>query len=99
LRLSKRLRWSGADLIPTIAKAPPADYFYLTNGLTTQKEMHMLTLGRKSGESVLIGDSIAVTAHTEKDSNEIRLVFDAPRDFKIVREELVKKPQGSAVRC
>jgi carbon storage regulator CsrA len=52
----------------------------------------MLTLGRKSGESVLINGNITVTAYTEKDSNEIRLVFDAPRDVKIVREELVKRP-------
>jgi carbon storage regulator CsrA len=50
----------------------------------------MLTLGRKSGEAVLIGDNVTVTAYTQKDSNEIRLVFDAPKDVKILCEELVK---------
>jgi carbon storage regulator CsrA len=43
----------------------------------------MLTLGRKSGESVLINGNITVTAHTETGSNKIRLVFDAPKSVSI----------------
>jgi sRNA-binding carbon storage regulator CsrA len=33
----------------------------------------MLTLGRKSGESVSINGNITVTAHTETGSNKIKL--------------------------
>jgi carbon storage regulator CsrA len=76
---------------PTTAKAPPAVYFCISNGLTpVNGACKMLTLGRKSGEAVLIGDNVTVTAYTEKDSNEIKLVFVAPKEIRILREDLVK---------
>jgi carbon storage regulator CsrA len=61
-----------------------------------QKDFVMLTLGRKSGEAVQVCDNVTVTAYTEKGSNDIRLVFDAPRDAKILREELIKRPVDQA---
>lgn len=48
----------------------------------------MLVLGRKVGETILIGDDIAVTV-TEVTSGTVHLAITAPRDVKIVREELV----------
>lgn len=47
----------------------------------------MLILHRKTNESILIGDQIRVTV-LESTSMGVRLAIDAPKDIKIMREEL-----------
>jgi carbon storage regulator len=57
-----------------------------------------LCLSRKLGESVIIGtppNAIRVTvAHIDK--GKIRLLFDAPRDVPIWREEIVHEREAAA---
>ena len=48
-----------------------------------------LVLSRKPGESILIGDDIKITV-TGIQEGRARVWIDAPRDVKIVREELLK---------
>jgi carbon storage regulator CsrA len=72
---------------PTIAKAPPADYFYLTNELTTQKELAtMLTLIRENDQKILIGDHITVTVMITQ-TGEVKLGIDTPKDVSIIRPD------------
>ena len=47
----------------------------------------MLILHRKTNESILIGDYIRITV-IETSSMGVRLAIDAPKDIKIMREEL-----------
>lgn len=47
----------------------------------------MLILTRKPGESVYIGDDIKITI-VEIKGHQIRVGIDAPRDFRIYREEI-----------
>ncbi|HER2162499.1 TPA: carbon storage regulator [Streptococcus pyogenes] len=47
-----------------------------------------LVIGRQPGESVYIGNDIKITV-VLKDDNMLRLKIDAPKDLKIVREELL----------
>jgi carbon storage regulator len=47
----------------------------------------MLVLGRKVGESVLIGDRIVVRV-SEVSGNRVKLAFDAPKWITIRREEV-----------
>lgn len=47
----------------------------------------MLILHRKTNESILIGDQIKITV-VENTSMGVRLAIDAPKDIKIMREEL-----------
>lgn len=50
----------------------------------------MLILTRKEGETVLIGDDIAITiSRIERD--QVRLCFKAPREVVILREELLAR--------
>lgn len=46
-----------------------------------------LTLSRKIGESVLMGEDIRVTV-TEIRGSHVRLTFDAPASIKILRQEV-----------
>jgi len=48
----------------------------------------MLLLTRKRGESIFIGDQITVTVVKIRD-NSVQLGIEAPKDVKIVREELL----------
>lgn len=52
----------------------------------------MLVLTRKRGQTVHIGDRIKVTVGRLLPDGRIRLCIDAPKDVKIVREELVTTP-------
>lgn len=52
----------------------------------------MLVLTRRPLESVMIGDGITVTVLGIK-GNHIRLGFKCPADVKILREELIGRPQ------
>jgi carbon storage regulator len=47
-----------------------------------------LVVGRKPGESILIGDDIKITV-IKTDDNMLRLKVEAPKDISIVREELL----------
>ncbi len=56
----------------------------------------MLTLGRKPGEYVMIGDEIMVKV--VKTSDGLRLAIDAPKDVPIVRGELYEQQQKNEQR-
>lgn len=53
----------------------------------------MLILTRKSGETIRIGDSIAVTV-LEIKGNQIRLGIAAPRDVAVDREEVAMRKKA-----
>lgn len=48
----------------------------------------MLTLTRRAGESVLVGDNVRVTVYTVR-GGQVKLCFEAPIYVKILREELL----------
>lgn len=50
----------------------------------------MLVLTRRIGETLVIGDNIKITVN-EIDRGKIRLAIDAPRDVKVLREELLRQ--------
>jgi len=47
----------------------------------------MLVLSRKEGERIRVGDNIVVTI--VRAGKEVRVGIEAPKDVKILREELV----------
>ena len=47
----------------------------------------MLTLGRKIGEAILIGDDIKIIL-TQINGNQAKISIVAPKHIKILREEL-----------
>ena len=49
----------------------------------------MLVLTRNEGESIMIGDDIRVTFIRSKGSRSIHIGIEAPKEVKIVREELL----------
>ena len=55
----------------------------------------MLILTRRLGETILIGNDIEVTIMAIE-SNQVRVGIDAPRDVKILREELRDEDKESA---
>lgn len=50
----------------------------------------MLVIGRKKGESLLIGDNIEVTVVKVEDGS-VKLAISAPKDITILRKELYKE--------
>jgi carbon storage regulator len=48
----------------------------------------MLSLSRRQGESIVIGNEISVTVHSVK-GNRVRLAVAAPMDVPIRRSELI----------
>lgn len=54
----------------------------------------MLTLSRREGESIVIGDDVTVTV-TEVRGNQVRIGIDAPSDVEIVREELNENDEST----
>ncbi|MBG9587225.1 carbon storage regulator [Cytobacillus firmus] len=48
-----------------------------------------LVVGRKPGESIVIGDNIKITV-IKTDDKMLRLKIEAPKDVPILREELVE---------
>lgn len=56
----------------------------------------MLVLTRKTGQVVRIGDRIRVTLGRMMPDGRVRLCIDAPKDVKIVREELVARDAAKA---
>ena len=49
----------------------------------------MLTLGRKKGEEIVIGDDIVITVR-EIGSDSVKLTVKAPRDIPVFRRELLQ---------
>lgn len=49
-----------------------------------------LVVGRKSGESILIGKDIKITVIKTED-DMLRLKIEAPKEINIVREELLSQ--------
>lgn len=47
----------------------------------------MLILQRKIGQSIYIGDNIKITVQ-EISSDKVKISIDAPKDLKIMRDEL-----------
>ena len=58
----------------------------------------MLVLSRKTGQTVYIGEEIAVTILEVSQSGIVRLGFDAPRDVRIVREEVIIRGDDEYLR-
>lgn len=50
----------------------------------------MLVVGRKEGQSILIGDNIRVMVVSIRHGS-VRLGFEAPRDIRIMRTELLER--------
>ena len=50
----------------------------------------MLVMGRKRGESILIGDNVEVTI-VNIDENSVKIAINAPREVTILRKELYNK--------
>lgn len=48
----------------------------------------MLILGRKPGESLVIGDQVTVTVLSVEPGGSVSLGIDAPREMLILRKEL-----------
>ena len=68
-----------------------------TQHFEKQRELEMLILNRRPGESVVIrhpaGDVVVTVLSTIND--DTRLGFDAPRDIDILRSEIVDRyPEG-----
>lgn len=55
----------------------------------------MLSLTRKQGERILIGDDIVITVY-RIGPNTVRLGIDAPKELNIVREEIVDALRGDS---
>ena len=55
----------------------------------------MLTLARKCGQSIVVGDDIKLTIIAIK-GKEVRIAIDAPSNIRILREELLVDSKPSA---
>ena len=53
----------------------------------------MLILTRRVGETVMIGEDIAITVLRVK-GNQVRLGVDAPKTVSVQREEIYQRMQG-----
>jgi carbon storage regulator len=58
----------------------------------------MSIVTRRPGETILIGDDIEVTV-VAIESNQIRVGIHAPKDVKILRDELLDDESPSPVFC
>lgn len=58
-------------------------------GWPPRKETVMLVLSRKLGEKIYIGDNICITV-VGIDRGKIRLGIEAPRDVRVLRQELLR---------
>ena len=60
------------------------------DGEQAQKELAMLILTRRVGESVVIGNDVTVTVLGVK-GNQVRLGVNAPREVAVHREEIFER--------
>ena len=56
----------------------------------------MLILTRRVGESLMIGDQIAITVLNLK-GNQVRLGIEAPKDISVHREEVYQRIQEEKI--
>ena len=56
----------------------------------------MLILGRRIGESIVIGDDVSLTILSVK-GNQVRIGITAPADVSVHREEVYERIQSSNV--
>lgn len=60
----------------------------------TDQARGRLTVTRKTGQSIQIGDDITVTVHMEPSrKGTMRVSIEAPRDVKVLRTELLTPKQ------
>jgi carbon storage regulator len=52
----------------------------------------MLILGRREGESIIIGDDVKVTI-TKIEGNQVKIGIEAPREIEVHREEVYQRIQ------
>jgi len=50
----------------------------------------MLVIGRKKGESILIGDDIEITV-VKLDDGQVKLAISAPKEVLVLRKELYRE--------
>lgn len=50
----------------------------------------MLVMGRKKGQSILVGDNVEITI-VNIDENSVKIAINAPREVTILRKELYNK--------
>jgi carbon storage regulator len=60
------------------------------------KGINMLILSRRIGETMMIGDDIAVTVLSVK-GNQVRIGIKAPKDVAVHREEIFERIQQGGV--
>ncbi|MBX5492393.1 MAG: carbon storage regulator CsrA [Chloroflexi bacterium] len=58
----------------------------------------MLVLSRRPGESILIGDNIAIVV-IDTDGGQVRLGVQAPRDVPVLRSELLAQVEAENRRA
>jgi len=58
----------------------------------------MLILSRKKGEKIIIDEKIAITI-IDVNKEEVRLGIEAPRNFKIIRAELLEEVKEENIRA
>ncbi len=56
----------------------------------------MLVLSRRENESIAIGDRITVTV-VEIRGNQVRLAFEAPKEVRVLRTELIEPAAAKVV--
>jgi carbon storage regulator len=57
-----------------------------------KKELYMLILTRRVGETLMVGDDVTVTVLGVK-GNQVRIGVNAPRDVAVHREEIYQRIQ------
>lgn len=58
----------------------------------------MLVIGRKKGESILIGDDIEITVVKAEDGS-VKLAISAPKEVLILRKELYKEVEEENINA
>lgn len=58
----------------------------------------MLVIGRKKGESILIGDDIEITV-VKLDDGQVKLAVSAPREVLVLRKELYKEVEEENMKA
>lgn len=56
------------------------------------REIHMLILTRRVGETLMVGDDVTVTVLGVK-GNQVRIGVNAPKDVSVHREEIYQRIQ------